>query len=300
MDIRQLYYFLALAEELHFGRAAARVHIAQPALSQQIKALEQQLDLPLFVRDRRHVALTAQGRQLQQEAQQTVTHYQRFLSAADSLKRGYQGRIQLGYVGSAILEPVLMTLLGGFRRVHPGIEVIIEEHDVDRQLTLLLAGELDVALVRSPVPAVESLSYLQIAERPLIAVLPCSHPLLTQKTISLSALANEAFLIQDDPPGIGLGWSAIAACRRAGFTPRQVQATRDVSVAIGLVAMEMGVTLVPYTQAAVMRTDVGYCLLDDPLAVTTLTMAWRRNRPNAIVNALVSYIQTANDGVTRA
>lgn len=289
MDYRQLHSFVVLAQELHFGKAAARLNIAQPALSQHIKALEHELDVPLFIRDRRHVALTLEGERLVAEARVAVSHYEKFRQSARSLHSGYKGRLYLGYVGSSILDPALTLLINGYRKQKPDVDIAIEEHNVNEQLTLLLSNQLDVALVRSPVPHHSHLEYLDVATRPLIAVLPHGHPLMSEQRIALSALSEESFLIQKDPPGVGLGWSALNACAQAGFTPRQIQFTRDVSVAIGLVSMGMGVTLVPETQRSVMIPDVGYCFLDNPQATTTLTLSWQKQSPNKTLHNFIQF-----------
>lgn len=289
-DIRQLYSFIALADEMHFGRAAANVHIAQPALSQHIKLLEQRLGLRLFERDRRHVALTPEGRVLLEKARDTIGRYEGLLQAAASLRSGADGAIRLGYVGSAIYDPALMALMRDYRQARPGIELAMEEHDVNRQLTLLQSGDLDAALVRTPVPQLPGLVYRQVVQRALIAVLPKDHALSGAGTLSLRQLAQEPFLIQNDPPGVGLAWSVLAACRRAGFTPHPLKATRDVAVTIGLVALGMGVALVPETQALARREDISYHPLDDPQAVSTLTLAYRQNTQQAAVKDLARFV----------
>ncbi|MEG3128306.1 LysR family transcriptional regulator [Pantoea cypripedii] len=292
MDYRHLHAFVVLAEELHFGKAALRLNIAQPALSQYIKALEKELEFELFTRDRRHVALTFEGEQLVEEARIASSHYVKFRDNARSLRLGYRGQIKLGYVGSSILDPALTLLINGYRKRKPDIDIVIEERNVHEQLTLLLTNQIDVALVRSPVPRYDHLEYLDLATRPLIAVLPRSHALAAQPRIALSQLATDPFLMQEDPPGVGLGWSALNACQQAGFVPQKIQPTRDVSVAIGLVSMGMGVTLVPETQRSVMIPDVSYCFLQDQHATSTLTMSWQREIKN---KALHDFIQFARE-----
>lgn len=289
MELRHLRAFTVLAEELHFGKAASRLNMTQPALSQHIKALEETLALSLFVRDRRNVALTWEGEQLVAQANFAVSHFERFRENAAILRQGRKGQLKLGYVGSSILEPGLTLLINGYRQKYSDIDITIEEHNVNDQLTRLLNDHLDIALIRSPVPKYDELDYLNIVTRPLIAVLPDRHPLLAHKRIALSALRDETFMIQCDPPGVGLGWSALSACHRAGFTPKKIQSTRDVSVAVGLVAMGMGVTLVPETQRSVMIPDVDYCQLDDPQATTTLTLTWQRRRYHHILKDFVQY-----------
>ncbi|TKI06495.1 LysR substrate-binding domain-containing protein [Martelella alba] len=289
MDYRQLRAFVVLAEELHFGKTAARLNIAQPALSLQIKALEQELKMTLFHRDRRNVALTFEGAQLVEEARATVNQYENFRENARALQMGHKGQLTLGYVGSSIFDPAFARLVSGYHKQKPDIDLIIEEHNVHEQFALLLSNQLDIALVRSPMPRYEQLEYLDMATRPLIAVLPQGHPLSSRQRIPLSLLADMPFLVQRDPPGVGLGWSAINACRRAGFTPQKIQFTRDVSAAIGLVSMGMGVTLVPETQRSMMLSHVRYCYLDDPQATTTLTLSWQRHAANKAMGEFMCF-----------
>lgn len=292
VDIKQLQSFLTLAEELHFGRAARRLNIAQPALSLHIKALEQSLGLALFARDRRSVTLTYEGERLTQEVRAVLCTLKQLQSCAQGLRRGYRGRIRIGYVGSSILDPGITMLINHYRKKNPQVDITIEEHCVNEQITLLLGDGLDIGILRAPIPHYDELHSLNATTRPLVAVLPRSHPALAGRRISLKALANEPFLIQKDPPGVGLGWSALTACERAGFVPRDIRFTRDVSSAMGLVSMGMGVTLVPETQLSAMLADIGYCLLDDPQATTTLQMCWPRR---AAGTPLLRFVQDARE-----
>ncbi|EOL9123088.1 LysR substrate-binding domain-containing protein [Enterobacter ludwigii] len=290
MDYRYLHAFVVLAGELHFGNAARRLHITQPALSRQIRVLEEQLGMPLFIRDRRHVTLSQAGRRLTEAARVSVSHYEKLMSRARSLREGFRGQLKLGYVGSAILDPALTCLTSGYRRTKPDVEIVIEEHNVSDQLTLLLDHELDAGLIRSPVPRYAGLNYLNIATRALIAAVPHSHPQAAIERISLASLAGDIFMIQQDPPGVGLGWSALHACEQARFVPQKIHFTRDVAVAIGMVSMGIGVTLVPETQRSVTLPNVCYCSLEDAGAVTTLTLCWPKSRKSRELVEFIRYI----------
>jgi DNA-binding transcriptional LysR family regulator len=290
VDYRYLHAFVVLAGELHFGNAARRLHITQPALSRQIRVLEEQLGMPLFIRDRRHVTLSQAGRRLAEAARVSVSHYEKLMSRARSLREGFRGQLKLGYVGSAILDPALTCLTSGYRRTKPDVEIVIEEYNVSDQLTLLLDHELDAGLIRSPVPRYAGLNYLNIATRALIAAVPHSHPQAAIERISLASLAGDIFMIQQDPPGVGLGWSALHACEQASFVPQKIHFTRDVAVAIGMVSMGIGVTLVPETQRSVTLPNVCYCSLEDAGAVTTLTLCWPKSRKSRELVEFIRYI----------
>lgn len=288
MDYRQLQAFTVLAEELHFGRAAQRLHITQPALTQQIKSFENALELRLFTRDRRNVALTAEGQFLLAEARMILGHCDKFRENTRSLRQGRKGQLKIGYVGSAIFDPALSVLIGNYRQRKPEADLLIEEHNVNDLITGLLSETIDLAFIRSPGAQYDELESLDIATRPLVAVVPRHHPLASRRAIPLAALAEETFFIQQDPCGVGLGWSAISACRQAGFTPRKIQYSRDVSTAIGQVSMGMGVTLVPETQSAMLVSEVSYCLLEETFAVTTLTLCWRRESRNGLLGDFIA------------
>lgn len=291
MDYRQLQAFTVLAEELHFGRAAQRLHITQPALTQQIKSFENALELRLFTRDRRNVALTAEGQFLLAEARMILGHCDKFRENARSLRQGRKGQLKIGYVGSAIFDPALSVLIGNYRQRKPEADLLIEEHNVNDLITGLLSETVDLAFIRSPGAQYDELESLDIATRPLVAVVPRHHALASRRAIPLAALAEETFFIQQDPSGVGLGWSAISACRQAGFTPRKIQYTRDVSTAIGQVSMGMGVTLVPETQSAMLVSEVSYCLLEETFAVTTLTFCWRRQSRNGLLGDFIADVR---------
>jgi len=290
VDYRYLHAFVVLAWELHFGNAARRLHITQPALSRQIRVLETHLGMPLFIRDWRHVVLSTEGKRLAEAARVSVSHYEKLMARARSLREGFRGQLKLGYVGSAILDPALTSLTSGYRRTQPDVEIVIEEHNVSDQLTLLLDHELDAGLLRSPVPRYAGLNYLNIATRPLIAAVPHTHSQAAVESIALASLAEDTFMVQQDPPGVGLGWSALHACDRARFVPQKIHYTRDVAVAIGMVSMGVGVTLVPETQRSVTLPNVCYCSLEDPGAVTTLTLCWPKSRKSRELVEFVHYI----------
>lgn len=143
MDYRQLQAFTVLAEELHFGRAAQRLHITQPALTQQIKSFENALELRLFTRDRRNVALTAEGQFLLAEARMILGHCDKFRENARSLRQGRKGQLKIGYVGSAIFDPALSVLIGNYRQRKPEADLLIEEHNVNDLITGLLSETVD-------------------------------------------------------------------------------------------------------------------------------------------------------------
>ncbi|BDH47401.1 LysR family transcriptional regulator [Salmonella enterica subsp. enterica serovar Choleraesuis] len=293
MDLRHLNAFVTVAELLHFGRAAVQLNIAQPALTQQIKLLERRLDMQLFVRDRRHVELTPQGQLLLPEARAAVRQYQQFSAAAASIRHGARGILRVGYVGSAILDPVVTDLINRYRQRFAEIDTRVEEQQVEAQLALLEAGHLDIAIVRAPFPRPGGVQYRELQRRPLCVVLPREHPLAGQEVINLADLGDERWIMQQDPPGVGLGHSALSTCQRAGFTPSGIHFASDVAMAVGLVASGMGVALVPVTQSVMALPAVVYRPLDDPQAATTLNVVWQRR--SAAVRAFLRCMPNSAD-----
>ncbi|EOC1318831.1 LysR family transcriptional regulator [Cronobacter turicensis] len=291
MEYRHLVSFVTLAEELHFGNAARKLNIAQPALSQYIKALESELRIALFTRSKRDVRLTYAGEQFLEDARAIVKFHQNIKEKSCSLRTGACGLLRLSYVGSSIVDPVLSHLIKTYREIHPGVDFIIEENNVSEQLSLLDNNLVDLALVRLPVPSYSQLHSFTISSRPLIAVLPDNHPMAAESCISLSALSNEKFLIQQDPPGIGLGWSALNACVDQGFTPKNIQYTRDVATAIALVSMGIGVALVPETQHSVMIPHVTYCNLSNEKAMTKLSLLWSVPVKNKLTDNFIDFVR---------
>ncbi len=291
MEYRHIISFSVLAEELHFGISAQKLNITQPALSQYIKGMESELKIQLFKRTNRQVALTDEGRQLLEPVRLLIKNYKNVKDVARSLQAGEHGILKLGYVGSSITDPVLSVLIQGYKKEFGNVKLILEEHNVCDQIALLVDNLLDVAVVRMPISQHEHLKYCTISTCPLIAVLPEDHRLAQNGTIPLASLSSDPFFIQQDPPGVGLGWSTLDACFQAGFTPQGVKLTQDVSTAIGMVSMGMGVTLVPQTQSTVKIPNVTYCQLEGEPTLTTLSLVWSSRTKNKLVVDFIHFVK---------
>ncbi|WP_115720514.1 LysR family transcriptional regulator [Gallaecimonas mangrovi] len=288
MNSRQLHYFIVLAEELHFGRAAARLNIAQPALSQQLQTLEKQLDCALLLRDRRNVRLTPAGQALLLEARKVVSSVERALAAVDSVKKGLRGTLRLGYVGSSMMDPRLPTLIRLFSERYPDVELKLEETHVEHQLQLLSNDALDIALVRMPLPANADIATQTFSSQPLMAALPEGHPLLKHSKINPAMLSQESFLLLDDPFGMALLDDVLATCRRAGFAPKPGLKVQQLTTLLGLVAAGQGVGLVPTLSGALAMKGVVLRPLTDPEAVSVLCFAWLAKTRNKLVSNLLA------------
>jgi DNA-binding transcriptional LysR family regulator len=263
MELRQVRYFLALAEECHFGRAAARLHVAQPALSQQIKQLEHELGTPLFHRSTRHVELTEAGRQLTEHARTLLAEAERARAHMAELATGQAGRVSVGFIGTATYD-VLPRVARTVRARLPHVTLDLHGELLTPQLVEgLQTGAYDLAVVR-PSPQAEGVSVTPLRTEPLVAVLPSQHPLAGGGKVSLAALANEPFVIHPAQPRSAMYDVVLAACARAGFQPTSLVEVGETATLVVLVAAGHGVALVPQSVQS-LRLD-GACYV--PLAET--------------------------------
>ncbi len=247
-------YFIAVAETLHFGRAAAQLHIAQPPLSQQIRRLESELGVRLFHRTNRRVELTDAGHALLDEARRTLVQADRVAAVAMKAGRGEVGRFVIGYMASAELS-VFPRVLPLFRKRYPDVELVLQILPPREQFEQLRAGRLHVGFVRLPARE-RNLVVVPIFSEPLVAVLPKRHSLGRQRSISLQALRDERFVLFPRQHAPGYYDSLVDICRRAAFDPKPVQESEKLHTILSLVAMGRGVSLMPRCVTAVGRKGV--------------------------------------------
>lgn len=275
MELRHLRYFVTLAEELHFGRAAEKLHISQPPLSMQIRALEGELGVMLFNRTQRHVALTQAGHALLQEARQILARVEQAVLITRRAGRGEIGELAVGFISVADYN-VLPVVLREFRRKFPLVNLTLREATTDAQIRDLIAGRLDVGFLLSPVTelAIESVSILR---EPLIAALPEKH-LLAKKPgkLALEKLKDEPFILFPRPNAPGLYDDVVSCCKAAGFSPRVEQEAIQMQTIISLVSAELGVALIPASLNNLRRTGVVYKPLKQQTPMTEIHLAWRR------------------------
>ncbi|MFI6082538.1 LysR substrate-binding domain-containing protein [Streptomyces sp. NPDC051217] len=256
MELRRIEYFIAVAEELHFSRAAERLGIAQPALSQQIKRLETALGVRLLTRNRRRVALTAAGAAFLPRARETVASAERAVRTARRTAAGELGRLVLGFVGSATAE-VLPRVLPLLRRDYPELRLVLKEMTSTEQLTALGNGELDLGLLRPPSPPVPGLRARLVAREPLLAALPSGHPLAGRDRVGPGDLRGEPFVLFPREKGQWLHDLITDYCRgRGGAHPVVAQEAVMMQTIVALVAAGTGVSLVPASQRLIARPGV--------------------------------------------
>ena len=245
LDIRQLHYFVAVAEDEHVGRAAERLHISQSPLSRQIAQLEEKLGLTLFERSQQRIRLTADGRTFLAEAQAFLTHANRLESLARRLGRGDEGGLCIGYLENAMHSGVLPNALRELRKDRPTVHIALYNYPSADQLTGLRQRSLDVALVCDP-PASDDPDLLsaQVLDDPMLLAIPEEHPLANVKNLTPADLAAQKWIGVTHKEGALRHDNFIAACAKAGFTPEITMEATEPLAALGLVAAGLGVTMV--------------------------------------------------------
>lgn len=299
MELRHLRYFVTLAEELHFRRAAERLHIAQPPLSQQIRQLEKELGFELFHRTKRNVQLTEAGQVFLGEVQQILSQLQQAIQIGQQTSRGEIGQLVVGFVSSAAYN-ILPTILRTFRSSVPGVSIELHELTTDQQLKWLRESRMDVGFLRPPVEE-NRFSCETIFQEPLMVALPETHLLASQSDVCLTSLANEPFILFPRILAPGLYDLIISLCQQAGFSPKVVQEAIQMQTIVSLVAAEMGVAIVPASLQNLQRIGVVYKTLQEPTPKVAfvadvgaaIAMIWRKNETSPTVLKLVEIVKQA-------
>jgi len=257
IDLRLLRQFVAVAEELHFHRAARRLAISQSPLTAAIKRLEAEIGTALIERGNRTVALTAAGTALLQEARALLMHADRAVVLTRDAAAGRTGTVRLGYVGSAIYGR-LPAAIRSVRRSHPAVKLELREATTTAQLAALRAGELDIAIVIPPFGSAAELHLKTLDTDRLAIALPAAHRLAGQDAVQLSELADEPFVLWPVGEGRGFHDRVVRLCAGAGFVPDVVQEAHGMHGVLSLVAVETGVSIVPESMATVRPAEIRY------------------------------------------
>lgn len=288
MDLRDLQAFLAVAEELHFGRAAERLHMAQPPLSNRIRRLERELRLELFERSTRNCRLTDAGQRLVAPARSAVRQFEAVADAAAALASGAAGRVRLGFAGASS-QRALPLLARAVRHAHPGVELVLRSQTYGHTaLDMLESGELDLAFVRLPLARPALRARVVEVER-LVVALPEGHPLGGQEAVDLRDLAGDDFVSLSADLGSMLQDMLVRLCLEAGFRPRIVQRAPDSSTVLALVAAGAGVTITLDSVSPVQSVGVVYRPLrgvsDDRVLAA---LAWRADDDSPSLRAVLA------------
>ena len=275
MELRHLRSFSVLAEERHFGRAAERLHIAQPALSQQVKQLERELGVALFARTTRRVELTAAGARFAEHARTVLGDVARAEDDMALLASGAAGRVSIGFIGTATYD-VLPRVAREVRRQLPDLDLELHGELLSPQLVDGLADRTyDLALLRPDPLNQGDLSLSALRTERLVAVLPSTHPLADRRRIGLDRLAGESWVLHPSGHRSSMHDRVVSACEAAGFTPSPVLEVSETATLVVFVAAGLGVALVPEPVRSLGLEGVSYVALTDPptidLALATRT-----------------------------
>ena len=293
MELRHLRYFVTVAEELHFGRAARRLHLSQPPLSMQIKALESELGALLLARSRRKVELTQAGIVFLREARDILARVEQARAAARRADRGEVGELSIGFITIADYN-VLPLVLSEFRTRYPGVRLNLREATADAQLRDLAAQRIDIGFMLAPVQD-NALASEPLLREPLVAALSEDHPLAgTRGPLSLSRLADCPFVLFPRHMAPGLYDDVVSFCRQAGFSPRVEQEAVQMQTIVSLVSAGLGVALIPASMRNLGRAGVVYRNLREQSPLTELVVAWRQGETSP---ALVRFLESTRAAV---
>ncbi len=296
MELRHLRYFVAVAEELHFTRAAERLHIGQPPLSQQIQALEAEVGAQLLERSKRWVRLTEAGRLFLADARRILALSEQAVTTAQRAQRGEVGELRIGFTFSTPFTPLFATVITRYRQRFPAVTLTLHEMATLRQLEALDERTLDLGFVRPPeiaLPAGLELSNLR--DDPLMLILPIGHPLAALSAVEFKDLAGAPFVMYPRNAGTGIYPQIMRLCKEAGFAPHIAQEAGEASTIIGLVAAGCGIAVLPESFDKIQMEGVCYRRLTDPAAMTALLLARRKDEIGALVDAFVALANAAAD-----
>lgn len=288
MELRHLRYFVAVAETLHFGQAAARLRIAQPSLSHQIRQLEDDLHVELLHRTKRHVDLTDAGRLFLHESRDIIARADRAAVVARRMGSIGAHRLRVG-IGYCTDQSDIAALLSAFNAEHRGIQVETKTMPVLGQMAAIAEGQLDIGFVRPPVNDHSLMSEVVVSDA-LVAALPARHRFASRSGLPLSALANELFILPPRDVVPVFHDAILRACRAAGFVPHTAHEADHLHMVLDLVAAGAGVALVPAAARKIQKPHIAYRGLHPPPERLETALAWRRDDKST---AVADFIITA-------
>jgi DNA-binding transcriptional LysR family regulator len=292
MEFRHLRYVVAVAEEGHITRAAERLGIAQPPLSRQIKAIEQEIRVQLFRRVPRGVELTDAGRAFLDGARATFANFDRAVEAARRTARGEQGRISVAFASSTAFHPLVPRVIREYRETFPLVDVTLAEGIPPELIEFIESDRLDAAFVRPSSAKLERLVFHPLLEEQLVVALPKGHALARARAVPLKGLSDETFVINSRHAGVAIRDVVFAACHAAGFSPRVGQEVPHVISTLALVAAGIGVSIVPTSLQRMNIRGVAYRRLTGSTQLkVTLNLASRRGDTSPLVRQFVSLVR---------
>lgn len=290
MELRHLKYFQAVAEELHFGKAAARLKMAQPPLSLQIRQLEEEIGVPLFLRTKRSVELTEEGKVLLEKVYPLFENLEKAIETVKMVSRGEVGEIVIGFIATAAYD-ILPTIIKHYRNQYPGIHVVLKQFTTSEQLKALQEGTIHIAILSEPKEN-EKINFEIIRKEPLVIAMPKEHPLATKtSSLELVNLSNDPFIITRRTANQSYYDAVINCCYQAGFSPLIEQETGEMSTVISLVAAGIGIALVPASMQLLLQNEVVYQKIKNSQFNTVTAFAWRSDNRSPIVHAFIDLVK---------
>ncbi|BAK78081.1 transcriptional regulator, LysR family [Pseudogulbenkiania sp. NH8B] len=292
MELRHLRYFIAIAEEQNFTRAAERLGIQQPPLSQQIRQLEQELGTPLFRRLTRKVELTEAGASFLSDARAILEQVERAKNSVQRFSRGEAGRIRIGFAGATYFQPEVTALIRDYRARYPGVQLLPEQSNTALLVEGLRSGEIDVAFVRPPIGGADGLNTQLLVEEDMLVALPAAHRLSRQAALPLSALAEETFILFPRAISPGLYDNLISAFHQAGFSPRLGQEAPQIASIVPMIDAGFGISLVPRSVSQIRTEGVRYVPITAPVPAAPIGIAYRQDQHSV---ALAHFVALARE-----
>jgi DNA-binding transcriptional LysR family regulator len=289
MELRDLRSFLAVAQHRNVSRAAEALHVSQPALSEQIRKLEDELGAPLFDRTSRGVSLTDAGEALLPHARTVLAQADAAADSVRTVARGLAGTLTLGFIDSAALT-IVPPIVRRFSDRHPDVGLRLRELSTRQQIEAVAAGEIDIGIVRGPVWD-ERLEGRLVATESLLVAFPARHRLAASEVIQVEDLREDGFIMYPAARGTGLAEETKRLCHAAGFDPRVVQEANEIATICAMVAAGLGVAIVPSSAATIHLEGVVYRPLDDGDATIERWAVWREAAPISVVRAFIATLE---------
>ena len=294
MDLRHIRYFIAVAEELNFTRAAARLGIGQPPLSQQIKDLETELGTALLRRVPHGAELTEAGRVFLEEGRLALAASEQAVVAVRRATRGEFGRLNLGFTSSAHFNTAVPSIIRDFARRYPNVALRLDEENTGKLLDALTSGTVDVAFTHSGLQGDSRLNLVLVRVEPLVAALPLAHRCSDASVVRLRDLAGDDFVMKRRSVGPELYRAVLDACHDVGFEPKMGPEAPQLATVVSFVAAELGVALVPASMQHVQAAGVAYVPLGDVQPSVKLHLVWRRQEASRVVGNFVALVREAS------
>lgn len=292
IELRHLRYFRAVAEELHFGKAAQRLNIAQPALSRQIRRLEEEIGTLLFARTQRSVALTAAGEVFLSRTREILNAVSMAAMEAKDTADGRLGHLRVAFIHSSTYN-LIPNALDAFTTRHSGIRLDLQEMTVIDQLKALVGQDVDIGLLRPPVDN-PLLEFESVTRETFVLAVPRPHPLAAENLVELQHLKNESFIMFDRRKSPLFHSRIMNACEAAGFQPRVTQEAIQIHTVLGLVGAGLGIALMPIAAVRQSTPRVRFLAVTPPIPSVEIGLAWRRDDQNP---ALAFFREAVKEGV---